>query len=77
MSSASEKFEEKELHILKCAIQFFFRHIRFDDSTVARMAGNEIFQQFDEYDLSQYISLSHFAIGGNTTNRSETGWIRY
>lgn len=42
------RFEEKELHLLKCAIQFFFRHIRFDESTVSRMADNEVFQQFDE-----------------------------
>ena len=53
MSSSSpaltEKFEEKELHILKCAIQFLFRHIRFDESTVTRMSDNQVFHLFDEY----------------------------
>ena len=41
--------EEKESRILKCGIQFFFRHVRFDESTVSRMSQNEIFQIFDEY----------------------------
>ena len=43
------KFEEKEIHLLKCAIQFFYRHIRFDESTVSRMSDNPVFQLFDEY----------------------------
>lgn len=36
------------MHLIKCAIQFFFRHIRFDDSTVSRMGKNELFHLFDE-----------------------------
>ncbi len=47
------------MQILKCAIQFFFRHIRFDESTVTRMSGNEVFQLYDEYVNSpvSYIGL--------------------
>lgn len=47
-SESSCRFEERELRLLKCAIQFFYRHIRFDESTVSRMSENDIFQLFDE-----------------------------
>ena len=43
-----EKFDDRELQLLKSAIQFFFRHIRFDESTVSRMKDNEIFHVYDE-----------------------------
>ena len=43
-----EKFEDRELQLLKSAIQFFFRHIRFDESTVSRMKDNENFHIYDE-----------------------------
>ncbi len=41
-------YEESETLLLKSAIQFFYRHIRFDDSTLVRMKSNEFFRLFDE-----------------------------
>ena len=38
--------EERE--VLRGGIQFLFRHIRFDDSALNRMSGNEVFDLFDE-----------------------------
>ena len=37
-----------EREILRGGIQFLFRHIRFDDSALNRMSGNDVFDLFDE-----------------------------
>lgn len=71
-STPSFSYEEKELHLLKSAIQFFFRHIRFDESTVSRMTDNKIFHLFDEY-VSFHLSLCSF-VGGAFITRSR--WTR-
>ena len=52
------KFEENEVYLVKCAVQFFYRHIRFDDSTVVRMGKNPVFTLFDE---RRY----HYKLGGS------------
>ena len=44
----SSTLSPKEVQLVQGAIQFFFRHIRFDDSTVTRMNSNKNFQLFDE-----------------------------
>jgi hypothetical protein len=39
---------EKEREVLRGAIQFLYRHIRFDDLALAKMSGNDVFDLFDE-----------------------------
>ena len=62
-STPSFSYEEKELKLLKSAIQFFFRHIRFDESTVSRMSDNPVFQLFDEYEQLLLFTLDILGAG--------------
>jgi hypothetical protein len=50
------------LELLKSAIQFFYRHVRFDDGTLARNKGNAFFHLFDERECHSNIDVDSVLI---------------